>query len=80
MYNQFGSSISSGGIAGAGGFGLKFFLGKAFAFRVDVRDSIFQQQLLSEMYGRKGIDEMRAIKRALDPEWKMAPGVLFPRP
>jgi D-lactate dehydrogenase (cytochrome) len=27
----------------------------------------------------KGIDEMRAIKRALDPEWKMAPGVLFPQ-
>jgi D-lactate dehydrogenase (cytochrome) len=38
-----------------------------------------KQQLLAEMYGRKGIDEMRAIKRALDPEWKMAPGVLFPR-
>jgi D-lactate dehydrogenase (cytochrome) len=38
-----------------------------------------KQQLLAEMYGRKGIDEMRAIKRALDPEWKLAPGVLFPR-
>jgi len=31
------------------------------------------------MYGEKGIDEMRAIKRALDPEWKLAPGVLFSR-
>ena len=27
----------------------------------------------------EGIDEMRAVKRALDPEWKLAPGVLFPR-
>ena len=38
-----------------------------------------KQQLLREMYGEKGIDEMRAVKRALDPEWKLAPGVLFPR-
>jgi D-lactate dehydrogenase (cytochrome) len=38
-----------------------------------------KQQLLAEMYGRRGIDEMRAIKRALDPEWTLAPGVLFPR-
>jgi len=38
-----------------------------------------KQQLLAEMYGQKGIDEMRAIKRALDPEWKLAPGVLFAR-
>ena len=28
---------------------------------------------------REGIDEMRAVKRALDPEWKLAPGVLFPK-
>ena len=40
-----------------------------------------KQQLLREMYGEEGIEEMRAIKRAIDPEWKMAPGVLFtPRP
>ncbi len=26
-----------------------------------------------------GIDEMRAVKRAIDPEWKLAPGVLFER-
>jgi len=38
-----------------------------------------KQQLLADMYGREGIDEMRAIKRALDPEWKLARGVLFPR-
>jgi len=38
-----------------------------------------KQQLLEELYGRHGIEEMRAIKRALDPEWKLAPGVLFDR-
>ena len=38
-----------------------------------------KQQLLAQMYGQKGIDQMRAIKRALDPEWKLAPGVLFPK-
>ena len=32
-------SVVSSGIAGNGGFGLKFFLGKAFAFRVDLRDT-----------------------------------------
>jgi FAD/FMN-containing dehydrogenase len=34
--------------------------------------------MLELLYGRKGIDEMRAVKRALDPEWTLAPGVLFP--
>jgi FAD/FMN-containing dehydrogenase len=29
------------------------------------------------MYGSAGIDEMRAVKRALDPHWKLASGVLF---
>ena len=43
------------------------------------RNSI-KQQLLRAMYGEQGIDEMRAVKRALDPEWKLAPGVLFPPP
>jgi D-lactate dehydrogenase (cytochrome) len=38
-----------------------------------------KQQLLAEMYGQEGIAQMRAIKRALDPQWKMAPGVLFAR-
>ena len=37
-----------------------------------------KQQLLRAMYGEQGIDEMRAVKRALDPEWKLAPGVIFP--
>jgi D-lactate dehydrogenase (cytochrome) len=36
-----------------------------------------KQQLLREMYGDEGIDQMRAVKRALDPEGKLAPGVLF---
>ena len=35
-------------IAGNGGLGLKFFLGRAWAFRVDVRDYVFRQQLLAE--------------------------------
>ena len=38
-----------------------------------------KQQLLEQMYGRSGIDDMRAVKRAIDPEWKLAPGVLFSR-
>ena len=38
-----------------------------------------KQALLEDLYGRHGIEEMRAIKRALDPEWKLAPGVLFQR-
>jgi D-lactate dehydrogenase (cytochrome) len=38
-----------------------------------------KQQLLREMFGERGIDEMRAVKRALDPDWKLAPGVLFPK-
>jgi D-lactate dehydrogenase (cytochrome) len=38
-----------------------------------------KQQLLVELYGREGIEQMRAVKRALDPQWKLAPGVLFSR-
>ena len=41
--------------------------------------SAIKQQLLLELYGQQGINEMRAIKRALDPEWKLAAGVLFPK-
>lgn len=37
-----------------------------------------KQQLLRELYGDRGIDEMRAVKRALDPGWKLSAGVLFP--
>ena len=38
-----------------------------------------KQQLLEELYGREGIEDMRAVKRALDPRWTLASGVLFPR-
>jgi outer membrane beta-barrel protein len=41
-------SVVSSHIAGNGGFGLKFFLGRAFALRLDVRDHVFRQQLLAE--------------------------------
>jgi D-lactate dehydrogenase (cytochrome) len=36
-----------------------------------------KQALLRQMYGDDGIEQMRAVKRSLDPEWKLAPGVLF---
>ena len=38
-----------------------------------------KQQLLIQLYGERGVDEMRAVKRALDPNWKLAPGVIFGR-
>src|SRR6185436_3064669 len=38
-----------------------------------------KQRLLELLYGRDGIDDMRAVKRAIDSEWMLAPGVLFPR-
>jgi D-lactate dehydrogenase (cytochrome) len=40
--------------------------------------SALKQRLLCELYGEEGIEQMRAVKRALDPDWKLAPGVLFP--
>jgi len=40
--------------------------------------STLKQRLLRELYGDDGIEQMRAVKRALDPDWKLAPGVLFP--
>jgi D-lactate dehydrogenase (cytochrome) len=39
--------------------------------------SRLKQQLLAELYGDRGIEEMRAVKRTLDPAGKLAPGVLF---
>jgi D-lactate dehydrogenase (cytochrome) len=41
--------------------------------------SAVKQALLRQLYGDSGIEAMRAVKRALDPEWKLAPGVLFDR-
>lgn len=37
-----------------------------------------KQALLRELYGAAGIADMRALKAALDPLGKLAPGVLFP--
>jgi D-lactate dehydrogenase (cytochrome) len=42
--------------------------------------SPLKQTLLKELYGENGINEMRAVKRALDPAGKLSPGVLFPEP
>lgn len=36
-----------------------------------------KQALLRQLYGDEGIEEMRAVKRALDPGHKLAPGVIF---
>jgi D-lactate dehydrogenase (cytochrome) len=36
-----------------------------------------KQALLRDLYGDDGIEQMRAVKRALDPGWKLAPGVIF---
>jgi D-lactate dehydrogenase (cytochrome) len=41
--------------------------------------SAVKQALLEQLYGQDGIDEMRRVKRVLDPGWKLAPGVLFQR-
>jgi len=41
--------------------------------------SSLKQQLLRELYGAAGIEQMRAVKRVLDPALKLAPGVLFER-
>ena len=40
--------------------------------------SALKQRLLRDLYGEEGIEQMRDVKRALDPEWKLAPGVIFP--
>ena len=37
-----------------------------------------KQRLLEALYGVRAVEEMRRIKRALDPEGRLAPGVLFP--
>lgn len=38
-----------------------------------------KQALLRQLYGESGIEEMRTVKRALDPGWKLSPGVIFPQ-
>lgn len=38
-----------------------------------------KQKLLEKLYGQEGIDQMRKVKEALDPDWKLSPGILFAR-
>jgi D-lactate dehydrogenase (cytochrome) len=38
-----------------------------------------KQLLLRELYGDAGILEMQRIKQGVDPEWRLSPGVIFPR-
>ena len=40
--------------------------------------NVTKQALLRQLYGNTGIEQMRAVKRALDPLGKLSPGVLFP--
>jgi D-lactate dehydrogenase (cytochrome) len=42
--------------------------------------SRIKQALLRQMYGDAGIEEMRKIKRALDPQGKFSPGVVIGSP
>jgi outer membrane beta-barrel protein len=42
-------SLVSEDLAANGGFGLKFFVGHAWAVRIDVRDHFYRQQLLSQV-------------------------------
>jgi D-lactate dehydrogenase (cytochrome) len=36
-----------------------------------------KKQLLRMLYGEDGVNGMRDVKRAIDPDWKLAPGVIF---
>jgi D-lactate dehydrogenase (cytochrome) len=36
-----------------------------------------KQELLRQLYGDAGIENMRQVKAALDPEWKLSRGVIF---
>ncbi len=36
-----------------------------------------KKRLLEALHGKRGVESMRATKRALDPGWILAPGVLF---
>ncbi|HCE02652.1 MAG TPA: FAD-binding oxidoreductase [Acidobacteria bacterium] len=40
--------------------------------------NVVKQALLRQLYGERGLAEMHAVKQALDPSWKLAPGVLLP--
>lgn len=36
-----------------------------------------KKRLLAALHGEAGVESMRATKKALDPKWQLAPGVLF---
>ncbi len=38
-----------------------------------------KKRMLAAFHGDDGVESMRATKRALDPGWKLAPGILFDR-
>jgi outer membrane beta-barrel protein len=44
------NSPTSRGVIGIGGLGFKFYGGKAFAWRIDIRDNVYRQELLDEGY------------------------------
>ena len=61
-----------------------------FPYFVDIEDSVLQARALMVRHRVRhlpvkdqnvlvGVLTDRDIKRALDPEWTLAPGVLFPR-
>ncbi len=39
--------------------------------------STVKQALLRQLYGDAGLGEMQAVKAALDPDWRLAPGVIL---
>jgi len=41
--------------------------------------NVTKQQLVRELYGDEGVAQMQQVKCALDPDWKLAPGVIFTR-
>jgi outer membrane beta-barrel protein len=43
-------SQTSRGAAGVGGVGMKLFMGRAMALRIDARDRVFRQELLDEQF------------------------------
>ncbi len=43
-------SETNRGATGVGGVGMKIFIGKAFAFRIDARDRVFRQELLDQHF------------------------------
>jgi outer membrane beta-barrel protein len=43
-------SPTSRGVTGVGGVGIKLYGGSAFAFRIDLRDLVYQQELLMETF------------------------------